>query len=346
MAQVEVALQRNNEVIVEPHNGMQFNGKPITPEQCQKLIGGAFVSLFKDLTSRINSNQLSGKLMVEAMNEPTDAVTPQELVDCYKPLIKEARNNGYNGTIGIEGNTWAIPSVLVNEDGTPTEQFNLLLPLLNGNQNGDMELDVHCYFDGQNGGGSGTGECVTANSALQLNRIPQLTALARQHGIKIRITETGVINTPNCLEVLDDLMKHIYNNSDVYQGYNAWVQTPLSTPAWSPLLLDLDPDGKTVKDPRYGVMKKYITRSSASTASSNFFQPAPIVRSASGPSSMVNFNGSTALGLAAIPAIGGALLLLWLFYYLCKKHLGNTPEQKIADVEKGEGLEKKGLGNN
>jgi hypothetical protein len=192
LAQVEYALKHNNQVIVEPHNYMLFNGSPITAEQCQHLIGGAFVGLFKDLY-----NKYPGKLMVEAMNEPTDAVTPQNLVDCYTPLIQEARKNGFNGTIGIEGNTWATPNVLTNPDGTPTEQFNLLLPLLTEDKNGDVELDIHCYFDGASGGGPGTGECVDANSALEINRIPQLTALAKQYGIKIRITETGVINTPN-----------------------------------------------------------------------------------------------------------------------------------------------------
>jgi hypothetical protein len=324
VTEVEYALSQNNQVIVEPHNYMLFNGQPITPAQCKALIGDAFINLFKTLSSKY-----PGKLIVEAMNEPTDAVTPQQLVDCYAPLIKEARANGHTGTIVIEGNTWATPHVLTNPDGTASDQFNTLLPLLTDKATyGDVELGIHCYFDGANGGGPGTGECI--DNPMQTNRIPQLTALAKQHDIKIRVTETGVINTPNCLGVLDEFMGHINTNSDVYQSYNAWVATPVSTPAWSPLLLDLDPSGKTTPDPRIKDMQKYINTGTAN----NFFQPAPVARIAGNSSSNSNNNAAGAIGLAMIPAVGGVILLLVFAYVLYRKFYSNA-ETQMPDIEKG-----------
>ncbi len=204
------------QAVVEPHNYMEFRGQPITPEQCRNLIGSSFADLFVGMDN----------IVFEAMNEPTHS-TPEELFACYDGLIKAARARGFNGTIAIEGSLWGSPGAWTNADGSGSQQFKVLEPLFtNPETYGDVQMAIHTYFNGASGGGTGLTECVPANTALALNRIPELTALAREHGIKIRITEMGVIKTANCETVLEDVLQHIYANQDVYVAYNWWTQTP------------------------------------------------------------------------------------------------------------------------
>ncbi|HEV2614814.1 MAG TPA: cellulase family glycosylhydrolase [Gammaproteobacteria bacterium] len=325
--EVEYALSTNAEVIVEPHNYMLFNGKPITPQQCQSLIGQNFVGLFSGLSAKY-----PGKLIVEAMNEPTDVVTPEQLVECYTPLIKAARAQGFKGKIVIEGNTWATPNVLTNPDGTASAQFNALKPLLTDKATyGEVVLGIHCYFNNPQGGGSGTSECIPANTVLEVNRIPQLTALAQVNGIKIRVTEMGVINSPNCQAVLSEMADHIYQNQAVYEGYNMWVQTPVSNPAWTPLLLDLE-EGK---DERVDILEKYMVSptSYSSTASARFYQPAP-QQNISGTSAVALGAGIAAPAVIALLVIGLGGAAVYGVYCLYNKFYGSADE-KVADIEQG-----------
>lgn len=275
---IKQAIAHGNQVIVEPHNYMQFNNQPITTNQCQKLIGQAFVGLFKSIGFN--------NIIIEAMNEPTNAVNPGDLATCYDALIKSARSEGYTGPIIIEGNTWGTPSVLTNGDGTPSALFNALKPLLtNTNIYGNVQLGIHTYFNGASGGGDGLSECVSANNALDINRIPALTILARQNGIKISVTEIGVINTSNCNNVLTEVLDHLYSNQDVFSGYNWWVQTPSNPEDWGPngypLLLNLNGN-----DPRYAIMKNEMPNNiaalplnpttSPSTSSANSIKPSAL----------------------------------------------------------------------
>lgn len=247
---IKNAIASGNQVIVEPHNYMQFNGQPITTQQCQQLIGQSFVGLFK----AVGLNNI----IIEAMNEPTNAIQPNDLVSCYDALIKAARAEGYTGPIILEGNNWGTPNALTNSDGSASPLFNALQPLLTNNSTyGNVQLGIHCYFNGVSGGGSGLSECIAANTALNINRIPALTTLARANNIKISVTEIGVIQSENCQAVLTDALNHFSDNHDIYVGYNWWVLTPSDANTWGPngypLLLNLSGN-----DPRYAIMKSFM----------------------------------------------------------------------------------------
>lgn len=114
---VNLLTTANYKVIVEPHNYMRFNDQILSTEQCKQLIGSAFVSLFKQ-TKQEN-------LILEAINEPHD-IAPSALSACYDALITTAREQGFTGSIIIEGSAWGSPIAWTNSDGTPSEQFNQL----------------------------------------------------------------------------------------------------------------------------------------------------------------------------------------------------------------------------
>lgn len=304
LALVKHATIYGGEVIVEPHNYMQFNSQPITPQQCQSLIGQSFVGLFQNIPN----------VVVEAMNEPPGGTDLTTLSNCYDGLIKAARAQGYLGPLVIEGATWGTPNVWTNADGTPSIQFTTLSKFfIDDATYGNVQMGIHCYFNGATGGGDGLSECVPAGQALEINRLPELTALAKQYGIKIRSTEMGVINSSNCNAVLVNVLQHFSNNTDVYVGYNWWTLTPSNPTDWGPdgYPLLLNPP----TDPRYTELSAFIH---TNNYSGNYL-PDRAVLPSSPQNNAANANNAFVMGFAMIPGVIIGLMVIYLLYRLASK---------------------------
>lgn len=211
-----------------------------------------------------------------------------------------------------------------------------------------MQLGIHTYFNNPTGGGDGLSECVPSSSAFAVNRIPELTNLAKQRNIKIAVTEIGVINSNNCLDVLKNTLKHFTDHGDVYELYTWWTATPdlsyWGNSAGAGLLLK----GET--DPRYVVMKNSMSSKTLESTQQYFFANHTFNTANTGNLTLAIDNqqnttgnnrlASSALTLLSTPlagiAIGIALLLLIVGAYyggkkLHSKFFQNT--QKNDDIE-------------
>ena len=91
-------------------------------------------------------------------------------------------------------------SAVTNPDGSTTNLF----------------FDVHRYYDDGSGPYS---DCATDH----LDQFDNFTKYLRGNGRMALITETGGVNTPNCLQYVCSALNYVNQNPDAYLGWIGWA---------------------------------------------------------------------------------------------------------------------------
>ncbi len=203
-------------VLLDPHNYARYG---------TDLIGSAAVPAadFADLWSRLSTAfQGNPRVLFGLMNEPHDMPTEQ-WVTAANGAIAAIRKAGATNLILVPGNGWTGASSWA-QSWYGTANATAMLGIKDPGNN--FAFEAHQYLDPDGGGNSPA--CVSATVGSE--RLAGFTAWLRANHVKGLIGEFGSGSDPTCLAALDDMLKHIEVNQDVYLGWTYWAGGPGGAP--------------------------------------------------------------------------------------------------------------------
>ncbi len=208
-ALVAQASARQIHIILDVHNyGMYYS----------KVIGSPEVPLsaFLDLWTRLATKYRDNPYVIFGlMNEPH-----QHYADAWAPIAQAAivaiRNTGAKQLILVPGSGYSGAHVWLSKNGK----------ISNAEALGDIKdpannfvYEAHIYFDADV---SGTHPlCVSAGVGKE--RLEDFTAWLRHKGRKAFLGEFGASKDPVCLEALEQTLKYMSENNDVWYGWTYWA---------------------------------------------------------------------------------------------------------------------------
>jgi hypothetical protein len=122
-----------------------------------------------------------------------------------------------------------------------------------------MALEVHQYLDRNGSGKRANDGCVS--STIGSERLGNFTAWARANHFRALLGELGTGNSSTCLAAVDDMLKYMEKNTDVWLGWTWWAAGPW----WQGYFLGLDPTSSGGDQPQMTTLLPHIAWAGAST---------------------------------------------------------------------------------
>ncbi|MDP8999224.1 MAG: glycoside hydrolase family 5 protein, partial [Myxococcota bacterium] len=205
-------------VLLDAHNyGRYASASQIASGANADMLGSgalpnsAFADFWKRLATLYKNN---GHVVFDLMNEPNGLNTNQTWPDAAQAAVTAIRSVGANNLILIEGNAWADAKTWPTVSDTLK---NISDPANN------MAFEVHVYPDVSGGGGSDT--CSDVNSAV--TQLQPFTAWLKANHARGFLGEfsagISIRASAQCMQAIDNELKHLAANPDVYIGWTYWA---------------------------------------------------------------------------------------------------------------------------
>lgn len=216
--------------VLDPHNYGRYYDNIITDV-------GSFKTFWQNLAGKFKDNS---RVIFDTNNE-YNTMDQSLVLQLNQAAIDGIRASGATSqTIFAEGNSWS---------GAWTwQQVNDNMAALN-DPSDKLVYEMHQYLDTD---GSGTSEaCVS--STIGAERVAGATKWLRDHG------KTGVIGefaggaNSQCRDAVEGLLKHLQDNSDVWEGAFWWAAGPW----WGDYMYSFEPPSGTGYNYYNEVLKKY-----------------------------------------------------------------------------------------
>jgi endoglucanase len=217
-------------VILDPQNFARYG---------TAVIGSSSVPIshFADFWTRL-ANEFKGnpKVLFNLINEPHD-INSEQWLSAANAAIAGIRSTGASNLILVPGNAWTGAHAWSSTwYGTPNS--STMLRIVDSKNN--YAFEVHQYLDSDSSGG-GTW-CVSPTIGSE--RMANFTNWLRANGKRGFLGEVGVPANSTCLSALDNILKHVEANSDVYLGWTYWAGGPWWNSTYQ---LSIEPSGTTDK---------------------------------------------------------------------------------------------------
>jgi endoglucanase len=257
-------------VIVEPQNFARYR---------TATIGSSTVpnSHFADFWARL-ANEFKGnsKVIFNLVNEPHDISTEQWL-GAANAAIAGIRGAGATNLILVPGNAWTgAHAWSATWYGTPNATAMLRIT----DPKNNYAFEVHQYLDANSSGGGS--QCVSPTIGSE--RMANFTRWLRANGKRGFLGEVGAPNTTTCLAAIDNILKHLESNADVYLGWTYWAGGPW----WGSYQLSIEPSGTTDK-PQMRTLLPHLswrgtttTTTTTTTCTSGTYEAEAMTRTAGG----------------------------------------------------------------
>lgn len=218
-------LGKGAAVILDPQNFARYG---------TALIGSSTVpnSQFADFWRRL-ANEFKGNpnVLFNLVNEPHDIPTEQ-WVSAANAAIVGIRGTGATNLILVPGNGWTgAHSWSSSYYGTPNA--TALLQITDSANN--YAFEVHQYLDADASGGGDA--CVSGTIGSE--RMANFTSWLRANGKRGFLGEFGGPASSTCVAAIDDILRHVEANADVYLGWTYWAGGPW----WKNYALSIEPNG-------------------------------------------------------------------------------------------------------
>ena len=224
-------------VVIDPHNYARYT--------TQVIGSGVPIADFADFWGRLAAQFKGNKRVIFGiMNEPYDIPTEQ-WVRAANAAIVAIRKTGATNLVLVPGNAWTgAHSWTQDWYGTPNSKA--LLAIKDSRNN--YAFEVHQYLDANFSGTSGN--CPNATAPTQA--MQEFTKWLRKYKKRGFLGEFSGGDSPVCLSALDNLLRHMEQNRDVYLGWTYWAGGP-----WWGNGLSLEPNGRTDKR-QMDVLERYM----------------------------------------------------------------------------------------
>lgn len=252
-AVVKYANSKNMNVFLNPHNFARYKLNGI-----EQLVGSALVpnAAFADFWKRLSLKYKDNPLvMFSLVNEPHDMPTMQ-WVSAANDAIAAIRSTGAKNLISVPGNAWTGANQWSSNWGANSgyDVANSVAMLNIKDSQNNYVFEVHNYFDDDGSGNYKNGDCLSATAGSK--KLENVTAWARTNKKKVLVGEFAVLDTPTCKSAVDDFLKYVTANPDVYVGWLWWS----AGSSWSSTYkLSLN-QKNGVDDPRMSFMTSYLPK--------------------------------------------------------------------------------------
>ena len=226
-------------VVLDPHNYARYTPAPYPvpnsrrppgePKYMPPLIGSpqvptaAFADLWRRLALRYKGND---KVVFGLMNEPYDISTGQ-WVDAANAAIRAIRDAGASNLILVPGTRYSGAWTWFSQDSYGESNATAMLRINDPQDN--TWFEVHQYMDTY---ASGT-EDSCLSTTIGSERLKAFTRWLRDHGKKGFLGEFLGKPNPTCDAALEDMVKYVEDNGDVWRGWTYWAAGPYWTPGTS-----------------------------------------------------------------------------------------------------------------
>lgn len=241
---VSYANSKNMIVLLDAHNyGSMFGG----------LINNASMySAFADFWGKMSAQFKSANVWFGLMNEPYQQ-SAEEWLPAINQAVAAIRNASANQLILASGTYWDGAWTWVSSDNDTV----IGAPGQIKDPKNNTIFEVHQYMDSD---GSGSHDTVVSGT-VGSERLAEITqwAKSRNPPAQLWLGESGVATNSTALACLDDMVKFMQANSDVWAGISYWAGGPW----WGPYMFTIEPNGlgtANVQDqPQMDVLEPYIT---------------------------------------------------------------------------------------
>jgi endoglucanase len=191
------------------------------------------------------------------MNEPNSMPTEVWLDDA-NAAIAAIRATGASNLVLVPGNAWTGARQWDDSwYGTP----NSVAMLGVVDPADHFAFDVHLYFDIDASGSYAAPAYDGATSPCESTfvgslRLALFTEWLEATGNRAFLGEFGAPNEPTCLAAMDDMLKTVDANRDVFLGWTYWAAGPW----WGDYLLSVQPNDDGTDKPQMSVLAPYFGR--------------------------------------------------------------------------------------
>lgn len=205
---VSLARRASATVILDAHNYGTYGGVSLDRTEAPK---GALPDLWKRLAEHYRN---APHVVFGLMNEPKDIG-----VDAWATIagatLAAVRATGAKNIVLVPGTNWdGAHSWLSGNGGRSNGEA--LLPLAKGDD--AVVFEVHQYFDDNF---SGTAETCGAGARVP-GILARVATWARTNHVKLMLGEFGVSQRPECVKALDEALKQVERDRDVWYAWTYW----------------------------------------------------------------------------------------------------------------------------
>ncbi|RXR05951.1 glycoside hydrolase family 5 protein [Pseudoxanthomonas composti] len=241
---IKQAVQRANDngliVLLDVHNYAKFNGKIVGKE----LPASTLADLWKRLAPVFAGN---AKVMYGLMNEPNN-IGSSEWAQVAQASVDAIRATGADNVIMVPGNAWTGAHSWMKAAGASPSNGDALVGLRDPKNK--VIYEVHQYLDADYSGTKP--ECVSATVGAE--KLASFTSWLRKNGKVGFLGEFGAADNPTCMAALENMLKYMQDNRDVWAGWSYWAAGPWWNQNY-PFLVQPDKAGNA--RPQMKVLSKY-----------------------------------------------------------------------------------------
>lgn len=186
----------------------------------------AFARTWVEITRRVAGRS---HVVLGIMNEPAN-IAVEVWRDIAQAVIDAIRKAGNEHLILLPGVDWSGAHSWFSQRNTLIETVR--------DPARHMAIEVHQYVDSDSSGRSGAAQSATIGS----ERLEAFQEWARERRLKAFLGEFGSGSAPSSLAAIEDMVREVESNPDVWIGWTAWAAGPWWPPD-EPLRLEPDANG-------------------------------------------------------------------------------------------------------
>ncbi len=208
-AVISHAASKGMRVILDVHNYARYNGAVIGSKD---LPVSALGDLWRRLAERYKGNDA---VIFGIMNEPHGLPT-EVWLQATNVALAEIRKSDAENLVLVPGNGWSSARDWTGSGyGAPNSELMRKVE----DPGNNFAYDVHQYF---NSDFTGTAADCQSGEA-DISTLLPITNWSRQHGKHLFLGEFGVGSSETCLDALDQIMRFLGENGDVWLGWTYWA---------------------------------------------------------------------------------------------------------------------------
>jgi endoglucanase len=249
---VNATTAKGKIVILDPHNYARYFGALIGSSA---VPNAAFADFWRRLAEHFKGNK---NVVFGVMNEPYSKQTPDnsgpaqplpvaQWVSAANDAIAAIRSTGAGNTILVPGTRFSGAWTWFGKDSDGASNAEAMLEITDSGNN--LVFEVHQYLDTY---ASGT-EDLCLSATIGSERLKAFTGWLRDNNRKGFLGEFSSGQNALCDAALEDTVRYVETNKDVWRGWTYWAAGPYWKPGTS-----LEPQGN--QDARQmPILQKFLT---------------------------------------------------------------------------------------
>lgn len=225
-------------IVLDLHNYGRYRGKALDPESGARMLA----DFWSRLSARYGRNS---RVAFGIMNEPT-SISARDWRLIADQAVSAIRMNGSKNLILVPGTRWTG----AHSWSTGGDESNAAAMTGFKDPAGNFAIEVHQYLDYDSSGKDK--KC--SDKGAGSRRIAGFTRWARAQRVKAVLGEFGASSDLTCLAALDDMLRYMARNRDVWIGWTYWAGGDW----WGDYAYSIQPRAGQGEKPQFTLLRRYL----------------------------------------------------------------------------------------